>query len=236
MGCCNINRNNLEKELKMNNFGKLDKYEEEALIQKQMEESICKISKNNKNKGTGFFCKIPFPDYKHLLPVLITNNNVLGKNDINEGRQIDISLNNDNEIYKIMIDDRKKYINSRSFNITIIEIKKDDGLDFDNFLEIDENIYENNLIETYKDKPIYLLHYPLGEKMQNNVGLIKNINEDNINIIHSCSSKNGSLGGPLLNLENYKVIGIQKDNSDDIELNQGIFIKLPIEKFYDKNC
>ena len=31
------------------------------------------------SKGTGFFCKIPFPNNNHLLPVLITNNHVMNE-------------------------------------------------------------------------------------------------------------------------------------------------------------
>ncbi len=43
-----------------------------------MEMSICKI-KIGKEQGTGFFCKIPFPDKNNLLKVLITNNHVIGE-------------------------------------------------------------------------------------------------------------------------------------------------------------
>ena len=42
----------------------------------QMEKSICKIYIGNKI-GTGFFSKIPFPDLKNTLPVMITNNHVI---------------------------------------------------------------------------------------------------------------------------------------------------------------
>ena len=42
------------------------------IILSQMENCICKIFQNEK-KGTGFFCKIPFPDKYNLLNVLITN-------------------------------------------------------------------------------------------------------------------------------------------------------------------
>lgn len=38
--------------------------------------------------GTGFFCRIPFPDINHLLQVLITNNHVLGEKDNVKGTKI----------------------------------------------------------------------------------------------------------------------------------------------------
>jgi len=40
----------------------------------QMGKCICKIYLENGEKGTGFFCKIPFLNSR--LPVLITNNHV----------------------------------------------------------------------------------------------------------------------------------------------------------------
>ena len=53
-----------------------------------MNNSVCR--KNNDWKGTGFFTKIP---YKYqLLPVLITNNHLIRKNEI-----ILLYINNDNK-------------------------------------------------------------------------------------------------------------------------------------------
>ena len=47
-------------------------------IVNQMEKNICKI-KIGENQGTGFFCKIPFPDKNNMLPVFITNNHVINE-------------------------------------------------------------------------------------------------------------------------------------------------------------
>ena len=41
-----------------------------------MEKNIVKI-KIGIEQGTGFFCKIPFPNKENMLPVLITNNHVI---------------------------------------------------------------------------------------------------------------------------------------------------------------
>ena len=236
MGCCNTNRNNNELELKINGESKLDRFSQQENILKKAENCVCKINKIKGSAGPGFLCNIPFPNNNKLLPVLITSNNTLGKNDINEGKEIDISLNKGTLSYTIMIDEnRKKYTNSRSFGITIIEIKKEDGLDTSLFFEIDENIYENRLNDEYKDKPIYLIEYSLEENINYSIGLLKSIDEDNINFIYSCQNIGESSGCPLLNSSNYKIMGIQKGKVDNEELNKGILIKLPIEKFYDKN-
>ena len=102
----------------------------------QMENCICKIYLNNGEIGTGFFCKIPFNN--NLLPVLITNNHVLNKDDIDNNKIIKLMINN--EVKKIEIDNiRKRYTNSdENIDITIIEIKPNkDGIY--NYLELDEN-------------------------------------------------------------------------------------------------
>ena len=85
---------------------------------------ICKIQKDNKEKGTGFFCAIPFPDKYQRLPVLITNNHILNNSDITEGKKIKFSINNEQLCFEIEMDnDRKKYT-SEIYDVTIVEIKK----------------------------------------------------------------------------------------------------------------
>ena len=62
------------------------------LILSQMENCICKIVNDDGRKGTGFFCKIPFPDENNVLSVLITNNHVLNENDIENGKTINLKF------------------------------------------------------------------------------------------------------------------------------------------------
>lgn len=88
--------------------------------------------------GTGFFCKIPFPNFYNLLPVLITNNHILNKEDLKINNQILLSINNDLFTYKIYIDNsRKIYTEKDLYDITLIEIKESDGINLNCFLEID---------------------------------------------------------------------------------------------------
>ena len=113
------------------------------------------------------------------------------------------------------------------------EIKKTDKLNFNDFLEIDENIYKNNLNDTYKQKSVYLIYYPYGKKASYSNGVIKRINEDNYNIEHLCSTKPGASGCPIINLNNNRVMGIHK-GADIKNWNVGTFIKDPIIKFYEE--
>ncbi len=51
-------------------------YECSIKINEQMQRDICKIILGEV-RGTGFFCKIPFPNIDNLLPVFITNNHII---------------------------------------------------------------------------------------------------------------------------------------------------------------
>ena len=129
--------------------------EQMKYILKQMEKSIYKI-KCKKGFGTGFLCLIPFPTKLNLLPTLITNNHVLSEQDIATNQKIEYSFNDDSQSNTIIIDeDRKKYTNTE-YDITIVEIKINvDKIDLNSFLEIDDEIYEENPNKKYKQK-IYL--------------------------------------------------------------------------------
>ena len=48
---------------------------------------------------------------------------------------------------------------------------------------------------------------------------------------HFCSTKAGSSGSPIINLLNYKVIGIHKGTMEKRNWNLGSLIKRPIEEF-----
>ena len=107
-------------------------------ILNQMRQSICKICKEDGSKGTGFFCNIPLPN-KKLLPVLITNEHVISKNEINNKKLIKITLDNDKKYLNIPITESRKVYTSKKYDTTIIEIfKKEDKVENIPFLEIDE--------------------------------------------------------------------------------------------------
>ena len=197
----------------------------------QMENCICKIYlKNNDVIGTGFFCKIPFNN--NLLPVLITNNHILNKDDIDNDKIIKLMINN--KIKQIEIDNsRKKYINSdKNIDITIIEIKPNkDGIN--NYLEIYYiNKDKESLKLDYKKKSIYIIHYP-NEELSVSYGLIKDI-IDNKKVEHYCITEKGSSGSPILSLKTFKVIGINYGSSQKIKINYGTYIKYAIEEFNNK--
>ena len=198
-------------------------------ILSQMENCICIIYPKEGEKGTGFFCKIPFQN--NYLPVLVTNNHVLNENEIEDGKTIKLMINN--KVKNIDIDNsRAKYTNpDKNIDITIIEIKPNkDKIGLKNYLELDENdLYQNkeNIELDYPGKSIYILHYPKG-KLNASFGIIKTI-DDKKNICHKCNTEDGSSGSPILSLETFKVIGIHYGCSKNYDYNYGVFIKCVVD-------
>ena len=202
------------------------------IIGKQSKNNILKITNQNNEKGTGFFCLIPFPDKFHLLPTLMTNNHVLDENDIKEGKTIKFSSEVRN--YEIKIDNLRKCYTNKEYDTTFIEIRKNEVEDINKFLEIDEDIFNDNELKTFSKSSVYIIHCPGGIQIKISFGKIKSISPDSLDIYHECNTSPGSSGGPIINSINYKIIGIHKGAEIDKQLNLGTFLKIPITNFIEK--
>jgi len=112
------------------------------VVNSQLEGSICKIYINENELGTGFICKIPFPDEFRLLPVLITNNHVINEEYCLKNKIIKISFDDDRIIRLLKIFPERKLYSNRNYDISIIEIfpNKDK---LNSFLELDYNYGKN---------------------------------------------------------------------------------------------
>ena len=200
----------------------------------QMKNCICKIYKNDGTKGTGFFCRIPFPDESNLLHALFTNNHVLDQTDLENNKIIEISINNEKEERNIKIDNKRRIFTNPQLDITIIEINPyKDKLNSNNFLEIDENInMETSLLnKIYKKQSIYALHYPKGKNIVSSYGLISNLMDNDL--YHNCNTEYGSSGCPILLVDTFKVVGIHYGGGH-LKYNKGTFIKYAINAFNNK--
>ena len=190
----------------------------------QMQNCICKIFPKDGNIGTGFFCKIPFNN--DFLPVLVTNHHII--KDIDNNNIIELSINGKTKIEIIIDESRKKYTNPDSYvDITIIEIKPEDGIN--DYLEIDDETNNKIFDSEYRNKSIYIMHYPKGD-LSVSYGIIKDMME-NKQITHLCSTEEGSSGCPILSLKTFKIIGIHYGYNAKNKFNYGTFIKYVIIKF-----
>ena len=123
----------------------------EETDQKEKEKCICKI--NGSKIGTGFFCKIKYENTS--IPVLITNYHIVDDNYVRSHNDLNIYVNGKPKFINL---NKNKLIYSSSnnkYDITIIRLEEDE---IKNYLEIDENIFENSEL-TYKEEPIYILHF-----------------------------------------------------------------------------
>ena len=200
------------------------------IIYDQLDQCICKINIST-IVGTGFFCKIPFPDQFKLLPVLISCEHVLNEDFYSNSKEIEISFNNDKIIKKIGIDKERKFYISKDYDVTIIEIFPNiDGIN--DFLEINnDEKYEKK--EEYQNLTFYVLQYPYGDQSCVSYGAIIDINE--FEIEHKCGTETGSSGSPILILDTLKIIGVHKGSSKkDDKNNFGTLIRYPIFEFNKK--
>ena len=195
------------------------------IILDQMKNCVCKIHKGKIN-GTGFFIRISYNN--KLYDLLVTNNHVLKEQDINTGKIISISLNNEQISKEIKIDSNRKKYTNKNLDVTIIEIKKEDNIN--NFLLLDDRILNKdikNYNNIYENESLYILNYINGKDMFVSYGILNNI-EDN-KIIHKCNTDSGSSGSPIILLNNNKVIGVHYGGSKhNHNFNFGTLLKIPL--------
>ena len=102
-----------------------------------------------------------------------------------------------------------------------------------NDIIINDILEGNNKNKEFKDETIYMIQYPEG-KLSVSYGIISKINsEKKYNFYHKCSTKNGSSGSPILNVNN-KLIGIHKEGYNN-KFNIGTFLNEPIKEFIQIN-
>ena len=198
----------------------------------QMKNCLCKIKCKGGGSGSGFFCKIPYPDQSHLLPVLVTTDFIINFTDVKEGNSLKISLNDENEFREIKVNNRKIFLNNEIAS-AFIEILPEDKIN--NFLEIDNDLFKDDesLKYIYERKSIYVLHYPKSDIAAMNSGIFGDLND--YTFTHFCNTEMGSSGGPIILLDNLKVIGIHKGGDKHSNFNIATFIKYPIVEFIKKN-
>ena len=137
--------------------------------------SVCKlrIEVNSEIKyGTGFLLRYPIND--KYFNCLLSNERIIKEEFIKNKFTMNVSFNYENKSIMIKLDENERYI--RTFkdiglDITLVEILKCDDINDDYFLfpELDY------IIKDLKNKQIYIPQFILGKKIENTLGIIKNI-------------------------------------------------------------
>ena len=205
--------------------------EEKEKLYNNIKNAICKIIINDDKTGYGFFCKICNRDKSNIIPVLITNYTTLSLEYIKTNINLKLLLNEDKETKSIPLNDSRIYYTNEDLdlNITIIGIKPE--LDeINTFLEIDENILEDNFDKIYKD--IYIIERPHFKSDYISICPLQQI-RNNI-IQYEIKTAFGCIGTPIFNLENNKIIGIHMNEIDSKE-NKNILFRNIIDAFNNRN-
>ena len=222
-------------------------YECSEIILDQMKKAICKIKLKDGGLGTGFFFIIPFPSKNQFKLVLLTNNHLINKTLLESENESLLIYIKDNEKYKTLNLKNRSYYTNEDYDITIIEIKEKYD-EIYHYLELDDNIIENifkdnaNIYDNsntsnnvYIKETIYIMQYPEG-KLSVSYGTLEKIAKNKrYDFSHLCSTKEGSSGSPILNINNNKVFGIHKQASIKNNHNKGTFLDIPIKEYISQN-
>ena len=202
-------------------------------IIEQMKKNICKIILDQ-IQGTGFFCKIPFPDHNKMLPVLMTSSHVINEEFLNkDDAKIVLEIKANPNVKELNLKDRIKFTNKK-YDTTIIELKAEDNIS--DFLELDDIIVDDiisgkNKNEVFIEENIYILEYVKGE-LNYSTGILSNINENNKFLLrHTCTTGNGSEGSPILSVKSNRVIGIHLSKVMNKSYGLGTFLNYLLKEF-----
>ena len=209
-----------EKKIKGENLS----FSKIKIIKEKGESSICEIIKDN-GYGSGFFCKIKY-EKKEEINCLITNNHVITRYMLLNKDNIEIKLKN--EIKKISLNKYRRLWTDEKIDFTCIEIIEEDKMiEMIKPFEIDDNCYikEFDNKEEYKKRGIVLPSIGSTKEIELGQGIIYNIKNNKDMFVHDCNTEAGFSGGPILLINNLKIIGIHKGYESKINKNIGIYLK-----------
>jgi len=192
-----------------------------------LRESVVRIEiKKQHIISSGFLIKInlKMKEYKFLL----TCQHSIPQEIIDSKAKISIYYGRKNEEIKkkIILDNAQRFIKQyKDLDVTIIEIKEEDSIYENRFLHPDLN-YKMGL-EHYLNAQVYTAGYPnveihKGDKHYS-AGFIKQIYSNGYVFAHTCDTKEGSSGGPIINYDKL-VIGIHFGSINEKNINVGVFI------------
>ena len=193
------------------------------IILEQMDNQIYKIYEREGKNEIGFFSNIKYENKN--IPVLITNYHTINENYLNENNSIKIIINK--EIKNIKLGN--VFYFNKEIDLSILEIEENKNTKI-NFLELDENLFKNDIELIYKKESIYIFQSDKNKNILVSYGIIKYINGQDLTY---CSNVNSSTKiSPIFNLSNNKLIGIYVKNSN--YYNKGIILKYIINEFINR--
>ena len=165
-------------------------------IFEQMENAIYKINVREGKYDICFFCHIKYENEK--IPVLITNYKVINEKYISRTNKIKIRIKN--EIKNIILGDI--YYFNKDNDLSIIEIKEDKNIKI-NFLQLDENLFKDDIELIYNGESIYVMQCDKNKNIFVSYGIIKYLNVSDLTCF--CNVNSSQNISPIFNLSNNKL-------------------------------
>ena len=153
--------------------------------------------------------------------------------------QLKISINNKNKLINITKNNIIYFSPNDQYDIMIIKLNEEDNIN--EYLELDEKIFNNDSEIYNRTKYVYMLSFSYNEeKPKISFGNLLKKEERNFDITYTCVSGLGSAGAPILDYYSNKVIGIhtaarRKRGSNEIDYRIGTFLKYPLDELNKKN-
>ena len=89
----------------------------------------------------------------------MTNYHIINEKSYIENNELNSLINDDKDVKILNLGIiRKTYFNEK-YDLAMIELKEEDNIN--HFLELDDNLFENEIKAFYKDISIYVIQYPL---------------------------------------------------------------------------
>ena len=224
-----IDINFIINENKVKNGENLDTIRNKLLIEKA-ENSICEIILRNEIEpgyGSGFFCKIKYPDEFDEIIFLFTNHHVI-KYELLYNKDNYIIIKIKNEEKKIFLNYYRKIWADENLDFAAIEIiEQDNIIQLINTFEIDQKCFNINFDQKeYNKKGIVIASIGLNKKIELSQGALYYRNTNNLKqyFFHDCNTAPGFSGSPIILINNLKIIGIHKGNNNS-KANIGIYFK-----------
>ena len=214
--------NNDRKGTRKEGFCLGSKFEELDTGLTDVSKSVCKLKIEVNSEiqyGTGFLLRYPI-DGKHFT-CLLSNGHIIKEEFIKNKFIMNMPYNYDNKSIIIKLDENERYIRgfkNIGLDITLVEILNSDDIYEDYFLfqELDF------IIKDLKNKQIYRPQFQLGKKIENALGIIKNI--DKYHFTYLVSDNSCLSGSPIILFDTKKVIGIHKQSNNRLSEKDGDLI------------
>ena len=154
-------------------------------------------------KDTRYICLFTKIKYHNIfIPIMITNYQIIHYSFSN---YINIYINNElNKIEFENIKHRNLYFN-KDLDLAVVQIKENNKI---NYLELDNNLYENEIDNHYNKESIYIIDYNNKNDINVTYSVINNIHNSEIKYSSYFNEKNNNNLSLIFNLSNHKLIGI----------------------------